>query len=499
VQLQSGQLHMRPQKNKIMSTHVSKNILWLTISRVAALVLLATAYFALFRYLKPFGSGQYQFVLSYVLLFSTVVDFGIQQFITKKISEEPGQAKTYFQNFFTFEALAAALLYGLLILIAYFRHYDPIVFKAVAITGLGMVANALCYPFMSVLAAFQDIKKVALINFLNSVVNITIIFLAIYLHRYIIFLASIQVIFGILDLILYRYFIKKYLPQPQVLKAIFRFDFSLIKNILRQGWPFAVLVGFSAIYNRIDVVLITALKGYQQTGYYTAAYKIFDLLGFFPAAVSFTLFLFFVGLMAKNAIGELKINLEKYLRIMVAAALPMAVGGTILSSRLISLVAGPGYEPAAVVLAILIWAPAILFIYIPLNSLVISQLTKKAVLITGANVVVNILGNLLLIPHYGIKAAAIMTVVSESLQGIFYFYFVHKNITAFKFFSFVFKPLLAALVMGVVLWPLRYNPLFISLPVGAAVYFALLIVSGFVSKQDAALVINLFKSNAKPA
>ena len=74
-----------------MSSNITKNIFWLTASRVAALVMLALAYFALFRYLKPFGSGQYQFVLSYVLLFSTVVDFGIQQFITKKIAENHGE------------------------------------------------------------------------------------------------------------------------------------------------------------------------------------------------------------------------------------------------------------------------------------------------------------------------------------------------------------------------------------------------------------------------
>ena len=101
-----------------MSNHVSKNIFWLTLSRVAALVLLALAYFALFRYLGPFGSGQYQFVLSYVLIFSTVVDFGIQQFITKKISEDPANTKKYFQEFFSFEAVIALLLYALLILVA---------------------------------------------------------------------------------------------------------------------------------------------------------------------------------------------------------------------------------------------------------------------------------------------------------------------------------------------------------------------------------------------
>jgi O-antigen/teichoic acid export membrane protein len=477
-----------------MSSHITKNIFWLTASRVVALVLLAIAYFALFRYLKPFGSGQYQFVLSYVLLFSTVVDFGIQQFITKKISEDPANAKTYFQEFFSFETLAALLLYTVLLAVAFFRHYDRVVFEAIIVTGLGMFMNALTYPFLSVMAAFQDMKKVALINFLNSVVNISIIFAAIIFHRYIVFLASVQVIFGILDLILYRQFVKKHLPNPQVFKAIFRFDFNLIKNIIKQGWPFALLVGFSAIYNRIDVVLITALLGYVQTGLYTAAYKIFDLLGFFPSVVSYTLFPFFAGLMAKKAIGEVRENLEKYLKLMLAAALPMAVGGMLLSTKLIALVAGPGYSHAAPVLAILIWAPAILFTYIPLNSLVISQLTKKAVMITGINVVVNTVGNLILIPRFGILASAAMTVVSESLQGIFYFYFVRKNITDFNFFSFAFKPLFAACLMGFALWPIRQQSLLITLPIGAVVYGIMLFVTGFAGKEEIKMARSLFKA-----
>ena len=483
-----------------MSSHVSKNIFWLSASRVLALALLAVAYFLLFRYLKPFGAGQYQFVLSYVLLFSTIVDFGIQQFITKKISEDPASTKQYFQEFFSFETAVAVLLYILLMVIAWLRHYDTVVLGAIAVTGLGMVANALTYPFLAVMAAFQDLKKVALINFLNSLVNVCIIFAAIIFHRYIVFLASVQLIFGILDLILYRRFVRAHLPDPQILKAMFNFNFKLIKNILRQGWPFTLLVGFSAIYNRIDVVIITALKGYEQTGYYTAAYKIFDLLGFFPAVVSYTLFPFFSGLMAKQAISEVRENLEKYLRLMVAGALPMAVGGMLLSAKLMGLVAGPSYAESAPVLAILIWAPAILFIYIPVNSLVISQQTTKAVAITGVNVIVNIVGNLLLIPHFGIKAAACMTVVSESLQGIFYFYFVHKNITLFRFLPILYKPLIAAVLMGLCLWPARNLNLLITLPLGAGVYFAILLLSGFIKKDDWQFIKNLFvKTNSELA
>ncbi len=476
---------------------VSKNIFWLTASRVFALVLLAIAYFALFRYLKPFGTGQYQFVLSYVLLFSTVVDFGIQQFITKKISEDLTQTKKYFQSFFSFEAAIAIFLYLLLIGIALFRNYDTIVMEAIAVAGLGMVINALTYPFLAVLAAYQDLRKVALVNFLNSLVNVCIIFLAIIFHKSIVFLASVQVCFGVLDFILYSRFIKTHLSKPDVFSALFNFDSKLILNILRQGWPFALLVGFSAIYNRIDVIIITRLLGYIQTGYYTAAYKIFDLLGFFPSVVSYTLFPFFAALMSKNAIGEVRVNLEKYLRLMVAAALPMAVGGMVLSDKLINLVAGPGFNESAPILAILIWAPAILFIYVPLNSLVISQLTKRAVIITGANVVINTLGNLLLIPHFGIRASAIMTIISEMLQGIFYFYFVQKYITRFDFLSSTIKPLIASAIMGIVLWQIKNYPLYATLILGSLIYCLILIISGYIKKEEILTIKQLFgKSNA---
>ncbi len=458
------------------------------------MVLLFLAYRNLFRYLGPYNSGQYQFILSYVLMFSTVVDFGIQQFIIKKMSEKPEETENYFRQFLAFESAVSFFLYALLISIAYFRHFDPQVLQGIALAGLGMVANALTYPFLSVMSARQDLRKVAFINFLNSLVNVSVIALAIIFHKGIVFLASIQLIFGLLDLALYRVFVLKHLPAPKVLSSLKHIHFELIWSIINNAWPFVLLVGFSAIYNRIDVVILTFLKGYQETGYYTAAYKIYDLLGFFPSVVSFTLFPFFTGLMAKNAILEIKDSLEKYTRLMLMFALPMAVGGTILAQKLIILVtASREFLPGAQALAILIWAPALLFIYIPVNSLVISQLTRKALIITGTNVVVNIVGNLLLIPRFGIQAAAVMTVLSESLQGIFYFYFVRKNITDFKFWGSVFKPAFAALVMGLVLWPIRDMSLLITLAAGAAVYMAMLTITRFIGKDDIVVIKGLFR------
>ncbi len=427
----------------------SKNILWLSVSRVLALVLLFFAYAQLFRYLGPTASGQYQFVLSFVTIFGIVVDFGIQQYVTKKISEQPEKAKQYFHNFLAVESVLVVLIYCAIAAVGWLGHYESQVYKAILIAGLGTALNGLTYPFLAVMSSFYDLKKVAFINFVNSLVNVTVIFTGIYLGMGIVFLASNQVIFALLGLCFYYWFIKKHIPQPDVAQALVSLDGRLVKNIFKAALPFALLVGFSTVYNRIDVVLITHFLGYTETGFYTAAYKFFDLLGFFPAVVSHSLYPVFASLMARQSLGEIRLILEKYLRFLIVLALPMAVGGMILAKEIILVLAGAQFAPAAPTLAILVWAPAILFVYIAVNSLVISQLTKFAVMITSANVVLNIIGNIILLPKYGIQGAAIMTLVSELIQGGFYFYFVKTKITNFKFWQFFWQPAIAVAVMGV--------------------------------------------------
>jgi O-antigen/teichoic acid export membrane protein len=474
----------------------SKNIFWLTISRIIALILLFIAYTQLFRYLGPYTSGQYQFVLSYVAIFGVIIDFGLQQYIIKKISESPSEVKKYFQNFLAVEVVLALFIYGLLLTIAKLNNYEPIVFNAIAVAGLGTALNGLTYPFLSVMSAFYDLRKVALINFINSLINVATIFSVIYFHKSIVLLSTNLLVFSAIGLVLYHGFVKKYIPKPEVFRAVLSLDWSLVKKIMIAAFPFALLVGFSTIYNRIDIILITNVLGYKETGLYTAAYKFFDLMGFFPAIVSHSIYPVFTSLMAQRDLLSVRDMIEKYLRFMMALALPIGVGGMLLAKPIILVLAGQEYAEAASVLAILVWAPAVLFIYIVANSLVISQLTKFAVAITGANVFINIVGNLLLLPHIGIRGAAIMTVASEALQGIFYFYFIHRKITKFHFFSLIWKPVLASLVMGVGVRVVGDTNLVLSIVVGIVIYAVMMLALRFFTKDDLVFFKNFIKPQA---
>jgi len=436
----------------------AKNIFWLTLSRILALVMLAVAYVFLFRYLGTSGSGQYQFVLSFVTIFGIVIDFGIQQYIIKKMSEEPERQKFYFHNFLAIEVVLVLFVYGTMALIAWLNHYEVVVWQAILVGGLGMMTAGLTYPFLSVMSARGDLQKVAFINFLNSLINTVFIFSTIFFGKYIVFLITNQVTFGLIGLVLYYHFVKKHIGSPDILSAFASLDKTLIKKVLIAASPFALLVGFSTIYNRIDTVLIYKLFGADQTGLYASAYKFFDLVGFFPSVVSFSLYPILARLMAQNATMQVRETIEKYFRFLVAIALPLGVAGSLLALPLVIVLAGPKFLEAVTSLAILAWAPAILIVYIVANSLVISQLTRFAVIITAANVIVNVVGNLILLPRIGIEAAAMLTVVSELIQAIFYFYFVYTRITHFSIGRYLWRPMVASAVMGSGLFWLRAVP-----------------------------------------
>lgn len=493
---------------------VSKNIFWLSISRVVGLLLLFFAYTQLFRYLGPYGTGQYQFVLSMVTIFGIIIDLGISQYVTKKIAEDHSSAPKYFYNFLAAEVILAALVYGLLVLYVFARGYEPVVREAAMVAGGGLFLYGLTVPFLAVLSGFQELRKVAINNFVASLVNVVIILTAVYFEHYIVYLALNQGIASAFSLALYYRHVRAHIPGLKLRHVFNSFDFALLKKILRAAAPFALLVSFSTIYNRVDIVIITKLLGYTETGLYTTAYKLVDLTNFFPAVVSHSLYPALAALMAKKAFGEVRGVLEKYVRFMVAVALPLGIGGSLLSKQLVLVLTSGDvrFLPSSDVLAILVWAIVILFIYVTANALVTSQLTKWAVIITGANVIINIVGNFLLLPHYGIKGAAIMTVCSEFLQGAFYFYFIKKNITDFKLLGQFVKPLLAAAVMGVVLWFVRdWSPLLIPLEastrhllpliinlvivggVGLVAYLGSLSVLKFFTPEDALFLKRIFR------
>ncbi|MDQ3018348.1 MAG: oligosaccharide flippase family protein, partial [bacterium] len=197
------------------------------------MVLLFFAYTQLIPYLGPYSYGQFEFVLSYVTLFGVIIDFGIQQYIIKKISEEPQHAKRFFHNFIAIEVVLATLVFGAMVIIAHLNGYEPIVLKAIMVAGLGAAIHGLTYPFLAVITAFYELKKAAFLNFIASVINVAIIFATIYFEWSIVALVAQQIIYATLAVILYYHFVQKHIGKPEILKGLRQLDWSLVKSIFK--------------------------------------------------------------------------------------------------------------------------------------------------------------------------------------------------------------------------------------------------------------------------
>ena len=467
-----------------MSEKVARNLFSLTISKLLASVIVFIGYASIFRYLGTVRSGQYQFILAFATLYGVIVDFGLQQYVIKKVSEFPEESEKYFGNFFTTEIILALFVYVCMIVTAIFGGYNQIIFEGILTAGFGVVLCALSIPFTAVLSGHQEMRKIAYMNFSNSMINVGIMAITILTHRSVLFLVTVQIWMGVINFLFYSRAIRRYIPNLNLLRYIRNFNFKISKDMLMAALPFGMLIGFSIIYNKIDVIILSSMRGYAETGIYTAAYKFVDALSFFPGVVSSSLYPFFSSALRLGDMTAVKQALTNYTRYMIIIALPLAFGGMVLAPKLMLLVGGSQFVYGYKALEILVFANAVMFIYAAVNSLIINQMTKVAAVITFVNIFVNTIGNLILIPRYGFQAAAVMTLVSELVQAICYFIFIRKKIVSFPVFRSFPKPIVCAAIMALVLWPLRMHSLAITLPLGAIVYATLAILTGMVKPAD---------------
>ncbi len=457
--------------------HIGRNILSLLISRILAAIVLFLIYTRLIQYLGPDLAGQYGLLAGYLTVFNFFVDLGMQQLVIKKVSEDKTLASKYLSNYFGIQFCLGVIFMVIMNLIVWKAHYPALVRESLVITSISMLLSSLTMPLMAIINAFQKLSIIARVNFLNSVINACMMLAAIFFRKNIFFLAFIPGIVAIFNIIVYSSIV-----QRKFAKLSFKFDFSFWKQLLVWNLPFMWLTFFS-IYNRIDTLILPHLRSFTENGYYSFAYKFWDTLAFLPAVVAAALYPYFAEKLASHQIEDARKVLATYTRFMIALGIPLTVGAYLLAARLVDFFA-PSFGPAATALWLLVGAVSVLFIYVPVNSIIISQKTKTATVITGCTLAFNIIANLIFIPKFGFVAAAVITLLSELLQLVGYTIVVQTKIISFPYFGNFIKPIAAGLIMGLVVYYFRAHNMWLLIVGGAVVYGIALLLLGFFHRED---------------
>lgn len=274
----------------------------------------------------------------------------------------------------------------------------------------------------------------------------------------------------------------------------------MIKQLLKEAIPIAIASVFTIIYFRIDVLMLSFLRGDTEVGLYSAAYRLTEALVFLPTVITTSTF----PLMSKyykDSFDSFSFVYARTFKYLFATGLLIAVLVTFASDKIISIVYGPEYQSSAIALQILIWTTAIMFIITLISTTCISsgnqQIVSKRALLAA---LLNIILNLILIPWIGYTGAAIATVLSTFGAMIFGLSWIHKNLVHENILKGTVSPLIAAGLISIFIILLRsYTDILFLSVISVPVYAAVLYITGWIDAVDKNLFLKLIShpSHAK--
>jgi len=470
-----------------------------TVSRIAknSIVMMAAdivnKFFALIlmiaiaRYLGDFGFGQYSFVITMMILFQVLADFGLDGVTIREVAKNIDKTEYYLKNVLTLKFGLGLINFVALAFIINIMNKPPIVVYSVYIAGLSVIFFSLANTFNSVFNAHERLELKASLSILTRLIVLGLTFSAIVLKKDLIFLMAIVLISEVFRTILgWTICARKFAPIR------FNLDLSLCKKLLRISFPFALLGIIALIYFKIDIVMLSLMKGDQVVGWYSAAYALLSALLFITEAYNLAIFPA-LSRFAISARELLAFSWEKSVKYLLIVSLPISVGVTILAERFITLFYSVSYAPSILALQILIWTLPWIFVNsINMRVLYATDKQRQASVVAFISMALNIFFNFLLIPTYSYIGASLATILVEVINVSIYFWLVFKLLDLKVRISRILpKPLLASLVMGLAIYYLRFFNLAVLIAVGVILYPALLFIFGTFDKDDMRIIQKL--------
>lgn len=219
-------------------------------------------------------------------------------------------------------------------------------------------------------------------------------------------------------------------------------------SLFKTSAVFNVYSLVGSFYDRFDVVLLSKLVGDYATGIYAVAYRALSMTQIVGYGVLYSLL---PGLSRDAWSKDGRRRLERATVLLLCAGFGVVLATTVFAGPAVRLLLGDRYAESAGALKILVWAVILRYINCALNIALIAA-GRERVLVTTSLVclALNFIGNLVFIPRYSWRAAAVMTTVTELALLSQNLYWVRQTLGGVEFpegmarTSFVFAALLGA-------------------------------------------------------
>ena len=438
-------------KNTSTRQTVAKNTFWLALSNFGGRLIRAVIIIYGARILGAAGWGVFSYGVTLAAFLTPFTDVGLSQVLIRETSKNPDpehRARILSTTFAIKLVLLAvgigivAFVAPLFTTIAAAKPILPIIAFLLAFDSLREFGSA-------VIRAMERMEWEAGLFLLTNVAIVTFgfVFLAVvptpasFTYAYTLGTAAgAAATFFALRKHFPRHFLSRFTPE-------------LVKPIFTAAWPLSIAALLGLLMLHTDVLIIGWLRSAEEVGYYSAAYRIVQLLYLIPAIFAISAFPTFSRLAGRDQ-PLMRTALERTLTMVLLMAMPLAIGGMFLAPQLIAFLFGGTFLPGTGAFSVLLATLLIDFPVVILSNALFAYNRPRA-LIAYATIGggVNIVLDLLFIPAFGITGSAWATLIAQIMSNI-YLWSVIKKLNHFSVTPHLKIGLAAALCMGVVTYGL---------------------------------------------
>lgn len=416
--------------------------------------------------------GVMAFGQAVVLYFTHLAACGVDLTGIREVAGDPTRARTLAPSVLVFRTLVSFGLFLLLsaVAISAFPPLEAAVLALYAATLFGHGPN----PKFVLIGLSRPIP-VAVTRTIGELVYAALVFAFVRQRTDVVWVPWAQAMGDILAVLLALVWLRR-----MGFRTPLELEWKAARPLLARSFPLVlnILLGL-AIFN-CDLIVLKLFRGNTLVGWYSASYQLISFLINMAWAYSHSLLPALTQ--ASRETGEREALFQNSLAQSFAVGLPIAVGGGMLASALIALVFGAKYEPSGAPLAILIASiPFMLYKDVAMIAMIVSGRETAVLRMTAIAVVFNLVGNVLVIPHYGMIGAASTTLATEVLRMVLAAAYARRDGFAFVRVARLVRSSVAAVAMAGALYFVSSSPVWISVPAGALTYVTVLTLVGGVS------------------
>ena len=456
--------------SKKIAQNTSVQLIGKTVSTLLGLLAVAI----MTRALGAAQFGWYATAVGFLQFVGIFSDFGFTVTTANLLAEPKFEKNKLLNTIFTWRIITAFFFQGLAPLLFLFFPYPAPIKTAVFILSISFFAQALIQVFVGYLQTQLKMHWQAVGEILGRVVLVG-------------------------GLALVARFGFGYLPMMWVITAAavvyaaymywrsrplgFCLDREITRALFKKMWPTALAVLFNAIYLQGDRVILPLYATATEVGFYSAAYRVLDIITQVAAMVMGLLMPLMTFAWSRNLKEEFSVHFQRAFDLTALFLLPMVAGAIFLATPIMRFVAGAEFSGAGRILQIL--SLAIIGICFGMvfghASLAIGR-QKQALWVYITDAVISFIAYLVFIPKFGPWGAAGVTIFSEFYAGF------GLAMVAGYWSNFIprlknfYKILFSSLFMGGVIYYLKLHLLF-SILIGALIYGLLILALRVISKQ----------------